>query len=81
MTNVLPSDLLYDVKPADASDKEDGLDTVKLALLFGAWYLANIYFNMCVSLMIHLSVRICSIRDPLTRGPQNRRTAATTSSF
>jgi len=81
VTNVLPSDLLYNVKPADASEKEDGLETVKLALLFGAWYLANIYFNMCVSLMIHRTVRICSIRVPLTRGPQHRHTAATTSSF
>ena len=39
-------------KPADASGKEGAMETVKLALLFGAWYLANIYFNMYVRLTL-----------------------------
>ena len=32
------------------------METVKLGLLFGAWYLANIYFNMCVSELAHCRV-------------------------
>lgn len=34
-------------------------ETVKLGLLFGAWYLANIYFNMYVT--IHIAAYVVSV--------------------
>ena len=52
------------VSPADASAEEkDGVfETVKLGLLFGAWYLANIYFNMYVVFSCRFCIAIPNIR-------------------
>ena len=49
----------YTIADASGDGKEGLVETIKLGLLFGAWYMANIYFNMYVMKEPHTAIVSC----------------------